>query len=144
MFFSASGYSPSTAQIIKASIMSRQSVYTSTPESSASTPLARALDQNEIVMDTVAQSAVELVMISTVLKQEIPTHVKIGDVAQALQKTDELESKIKDTTQDLAQVNEVLAREIEERAALERELARTKAALAQVTINSRPGLDSGS
>ena len=118
--------------------MFEKSAFPSTHESATSTPtpLARALDQNETVMDTVAQSAVELVMINAVLKQEIPTHVKIGDVAQALQKTDELESKINDTTQDLAQVNQVLAREIDERAALERELAQTKAALAEEKNNA--------
>ena len=121
--------------------MFQQPVFSSTSELSASistpTSLARALDQNETVMDSVAQSAVELVMINAVLKQEIPTHVKIGDVAQALQKTDELESKINDTTQDLAQVNEVLAQEIDERAALERELVQTKAALAREKNNAK-------
>lgn len=117
--------------------MFQQSAFPSIHESSTPTPLARALDQNETVKDTVAQSAVELVMINAVLKQEIPTHVKIGDVAQALQKTEVLESKINDTTQDLAQVNEVLAREIDERAALERELAQTKAALAREKNNAK-------
>ena len=118
--------------------MFEKSAFPSTHESATPTPtpLARALDQNETVMDTVAQSAVELVMINAVLKQEIPPHVKIGDVAQALQKTDELETKINDTTQDLAQVNQVLAREIDERAALERELAQTKAALAEEKNNA--------
>ena len=95
------------------------------------TPLARALDQNETVKDTVEQSAAELLVINAVLKQEIPDHVQTGEVAQALQKTDELETKINDTAQELAQVNEVLAQEIDERAELERELAATKAALVQ-------------
>ena len=99
--------------------------------SPAPTPLARALDQNETVKDTVEQSAAELLVINTVLKQEIPSHVRVGEVAQALQKTDDLEIKINETAQDLAQVNEVLAQEIDERADLERELARTKAALAR-------------
>ena len=111
--------------------MSQQTASSSTPKSPEPTPLARALDQNEAVKETVAQSAAELVVINAVLKQEIPTHVQVGDVAQALQKTDELESKINDTAQDLAQVNEVLAQEIDERADLERELAQTKAALAR-------------
>jgi C4-dicarboxylate-specific signal transduction histidine kinase len=94
------------------------------------TPLARALDQNETVKDVVEQSAAELVVINAVLKHEIPGHVQVGDVAQALQRTDELEAKINDTANDLAQVNEVLAQEIDERVDLERELAKTKAALA--------------
>ena len=70
-------------------------------------------------------------MINAVLKQEIPAHVQVGDVAYALQRTDELEVKISDTVQDLAEVNEVLAQEIDQRVDLERELAETKAALVE-------------
>ena len=98
--------------------------------SNAPTPLERALDQNETVKDVVEQSAAELVVINAVLKQEIPGDVQTGDVAQALQRTDELEVKINDTAQDLAEVNEVLAQEIDQRVDLERELAKTRAALA--------------
>ena len=102
-----------------------------------STPLQRALDQNEAVKDTVEQSAAELLVINTVLKQEIPPHVQTGDVAQALQKTDELETRIQESADDLAQVNETLEQEIGERADLERELAHTKAALAKATGQSQ-------
>lgn len=100
-------------------------------ESTAS-PLAQALDLNEAVKESVEQSAAELVMINAVLKQELPADVQFGDVAQALQRTDELELKINDTAQDLAMVNEALAQEIDQRVDLERELAETKAALAEV------------
>ncbi len=95
----------------------------------SSTPLARALDQNENVKDVVEQSAAELVVINAVLKQEIPDNVQVGEVAEALLKTDELETRIQETAQDLAEVNEVLAQEIDEREELERELAVTKAQL---------------
>ena len=96
-----------------------------------STPLERALDQNATVQDTVERSAAELMIINTVLKQEIPDHIQIGDVAQALQRTDALENKISETVEDIAHVNQVLAQEIGERVDLERELAATKAALVQ-------------
>jgi C4-dicarboxylate-specific signal transduction histidine kinase len=102
-----------------------------------STPLGRALEHNAAVKDTVEQSASELVVINAVLKQEIPDHVQVGDIAQALQRTDELEVKISDTAHDLARVNEVLAQEIDQRVDLERELAETKAALAEA--NGQPG-----
>lgn len=102
----------------------------------ASTPLARALDQNETVRDVVEQSAAELVVINAVLKQEIPDHVQVDEVAQALLKTDELEARITETAQDLAEVNEVLAQEIDQRADLERELAVTKAQLAKARQES--------
>lgn len=114
--------------------MSEQpSIASTSPES---TPLSRALDQNEAVRDTVEQSAAELLVINAVLKQEIPDHVQTGDVAQALEKTDALEAKIQETAGDLAQVNAVLAQEIDERARLERELEATKAALAEAQDTS--------
>jgi C4-dicarboxylate-specific signal transduction histidine kinase len=100
-------------------------------DTAPTTQLERALDQNSNVKDTVQQSSAELAVISAVLKQELPSEVKKGDVAQALQKTDDLEHRIQDTAHDLAEVNEAIAHEIDERAALERELAATKAALAR-------------
>ncbi|MDP2254467.1 MAG: hypothetical protein Q8K05_00175 [Polaromonas sp.] len=99
--------------------------------SSAPTPLEQALDQNESVKDAVENSADELLVINTVLKHKIPGHVQTDEVAQALQKGDELESRIQESAENLAQVNEALAQEIADRADLERELAATKAALAQ-------------
>ncbi len=93
-------------------------------------PLVIALDQSDAVKETVKQSADELLVINTVLKQEIPHPVQTGEVAQALQKTDELEGRIQEAAQDLEQVNELLEQEIDERADLERELAATKLALA--------------
>ena len=103
----------------------------------ASTPLERALGQNEAVKDAVEHSADELMLINTVLKQEIPAHVQAGEVAQALQKTDALETRIQESAEDLANVNEALEQEIGERADLERELASTKAALARATGQSQ-------
>ena len=96
-----------------------------------STPLARALDQNDTVKETMEEAAAELMVINTVLKQEIPDPLQTGDVAQALQKTDEIESRIQESADDLAQVHQVLAQEIGERVDLERELVATKIALAQ-------------
>jgi len=101
--------------------------------SSVPTPLKRALEQNEAVKDSAEQSAAELTVINTVLKQEIPPEVQTGDVAQALEKTDALETRIQESAEDLAQVNEVLEQQIDERADLERELRATKAALAKAT-----------
>jgi len=95
------------------------------------TPLERALDQNEIVKDAVVNSADELLVINTVLKHKIPGHVQTDEVAQALQKGDELEDRIQESAESLAQVNQALALEIAQRAELERELAAARAALAQ-------------
>ena len=99
------------------------------PVSSSSTPLKEALDQNELVKDSVEQSAAELLVINAVLKQEVPPEVQTGEVAQALQKTDELEERIHASAEDLGKVNDALKQEIFERARLEEELADAKAKL---------------
>jgi C4-dicarboxylate-specific signal transduction histidine kinase len=101
------------------------------PLSPASTLLSRAVDQNETAKSVVEQAAAELFVINAVLKHEIPDDLQTGEMAKALQKTDELESRIQASLEDLAQVNQVLEQELCERAALERELAAAKAALAQ-------------
>lgn len=101
------------------------------------TSLERALDQNEAIQATVGQSAVELCVVNAVLQQQVPEHVKTGDVAQALQRTDELEERIQTSADNLEQVNHALKKEIEVRADLERQLAAAQAALEQVTDSER-------
>ena len=95
------------------------------------TSLERALDQNEAIQETVCQSAAELCVIHAVLQQEVPDHLKTGDVAQALQKTDELEERIQASADKLGQVNHALKEEIQVRAELEQQLASAQAALEQ-------------
>ena len=93
------------------------------------TPLARARDQNETVQQAIEKSVAELELINTVLHQELPDHTRSGDVALALEKSSELESRIQQSADDLAEVNDTLSQEIAERNALEKELAFTRAAL---------------
>lgn len=107
------------------------------------TSLERALDQNEAIQETVEQSAAELCVIHAVLKQEVPEHVQTGDVAQALQKTDELESRIQTSADNLEQVNQALKEEILVRADLERQLAATQAELDQVQNSAQNNAQAG-
>jgi C4-dicarboxylate-specific signal transduction histidine kinase len=97
------------------------------------TSLGRAREKNEAIQESVEQSAQELLVINTVLKQELPDHVQADDVAQALEKSGALEERIQESADDLAEVNQQLQQEIGEREELERELAETKAALAEAT-----------
>ena len=99
--------------------------------SAASTTLKRALDKNATVKDSVKQAADELLVVNAVLKHEIPGPLQTGEVAQALQKTGELEGRIQASADDLVKINHTLEQEVDERADLERELATTKAALAE-------------
>lgn len=104
------------------------------PQPNASLPptaLEHALDQNEAIQATVEQSAAELCVIHAVLQQEVPDHIKTGDVAQALQRTDELEGRMQASADNLQEVNEALKEEIQVRVELEQQLAFTQAALEQ-------------
>jgi len=96
------------------------------------TPLEHALDQNEAIQDSVEQSAAELCVVTAVLVHEVPEHLKTGEVALAIQRTEELESRIQSSADDLAQVNLALKEEIDVRADLERQLASTQAELDQI------------
>ena len=109
------------------------------PESTLplNTPLKRALDQNEMARDAVEQSADGLLVVNTVLQQELPGDSQSGEVAQALQASSEIESRLQESAEELAQVNDALEQEIDERLRLERELAATKAAL--VTAKAKAG-----
>ena len=108
----------------------------SSQPSTATKPLEEALDRTEEVQEVVRQSADELLVINAVLKQELPDHVQVGEVAEALQKTDQIEIRINESAADLAHVNQLLEQEIDERADVERELAATKAALAEAQNTS--------
>lgn len=99
--------------------------------------LERAREKNEAVKESVEQSAQEMVVINAVLKQEIPDHVQTGELAQALENTNAIEERLQESADDLAEVNQALEQEIGERAELERELARTKAALEEATGESQ-------
>ena len=99
--------------------------------------LERAREKNEAVKESVEQSAQELVVINAVLKQEIPADAQTGELAQALEKSDAIEERIQESADDLAEVNQALEQEIGERAELERELARIKAALKEAVDDSQ-------
>lgn len=96
-----------------------------------SNPLEHALDQNEAIQESVEQSAAELCVVSAVLSRKIPDHVQTGEVAQAIQRTEELEDRIQTSADDLAKVNQALKSEISARADLERQLAAAQAELSR-------------
>ena len=97
----------------------------------AANPLARALDQNEAIQESVAQSAEELCVVAAVLSREIPDEAKTGEVAQAIQRTEELENRMQASADDLARVNQSLKDEVSTRTGLERQLAAAQAELGQ-------------
>lgn len=104
-----------------------------------STPLEQALEKSETVQAIVKQSATEMLVINTVLQQEVPAHAQAGDVAQALKQNEEIETRLQESAEELEQVNRVLESEISEREDLEQKLAEAEAKLAQVEDRPRFG-----
>lgn len=103
--------------------------------------LSDALAQTSEVKEKIEGVGDELLIVNTVLKHEIPATLQTGDVAQALEKHEELESIVQECVDDLAEVNEALEEEVARRERLERELAKSQAQLAQ-TQTGQAGPDS--
>lgn len=82
----------------------------------AATALDQTLEKTETVAAEVQHASDNLAVINTVLEQELPDEVQVGDVAQAIERTGELEKKLAKSAEALAEANEALAKEIEKRA----------------------------
>lgn len=80
-------------------------------------------DQAAQVKDKVEQCAVELTGVNAVLKQEIPGGVQVEELQRALDQSEKTEAKVHEAAQELADVNETLAIESDERKCLERKLS---------------------
>jgi hypothetical protein len=81
----------------------------------ATAPLDQTLEKTEAVAAEVQRASDDLAVINTVLEQELPDEVQVGDVAQAIEHTGQLEKKLAESAETLAEVNATLAEEIEKR-----------------------------
>lgn len=66
-------------------------------------------------------------VIGTVLAQELPNEVQVGEVAQAIEQTGELEQKLAESAATLADVSAELGREIKKRRKVTAKLNKTQA-----------------
>lgn len=97
----------------------------------AHSTLAHTLNQTIDVKDKMVGVGDELLIVNTVLKQEIPEKLQTGEVAHALEKHEELETIVQGCVDDLAEVNVALEEEVVRRHRLERQLAQSQAELAK-------------
>lgn len=79
------------------------------------TSLDKTLEKSEQVAADVQRASDDLAVVSTVLEQELPDEVQVGDVAQAIEHTSQLEEKLAQSAEKLAEVNAALSEEIEKR-----------------------------
>ncbi len=83
--------------------------------SRGTTTLDRTLEKSEQVAADVRRASDNLAVVSTVLEQELPDEVQVGEVAQAIEHTTQLEEKLAKSAERLAEVNAALSEEIEKR-----------------------------
>ncbi|QOF81650.1 hypothetical protein [Variovorax sp. 38R] len=77
------------------------------------TSLDKTLKKSEQVAAEVQRASDNLAVVSTVLEQELPDEVQVGEVAQAIEHTSQLEEKLAQSAEKLAEVNAALSKEIE-------------------------------
>ncbi|KIQ31415.1 hypothetical protein RT97_16105 [Variovorax paradoxus] len=79
------------------------------------TSLDKTLQKSEEVAADVRRASDNLAVVSTVLEQELPDEIQVGEVAQAIEHTSQLEEKLAKSAEKLAEVNAALSEEIEKR-----------------------------
>jgi len=92
-------------------------------------PLGNLVKKNEKIKETVKKAASELTLVNEVLNQE---KVPVQIMKQAVTQNEKVEQKVAKAADDLKLVNIKLTEEIDERIAIESELANTKTELTEV------------
>jgi len=100
--------------------------------------LDHTLDKTEAVAADVQRASDDLAVINTVLEQELPEEVQVGDVAQAIEHTGQLEKKLAQSAETLAQVNAALTQEIEKRIEATIERDENQAVIDKLTARQQP------
>jgi hypothetical protein len=81
------------------------------------------LAKTEAVTAEIERASTHALVIGTVLAKELPVEVQVGDVAQAIEQTEDLEQKLAESAETLAGVSAALQAEIAERGKVSDELA---------------------
>lgn len=95
--------------------------------------LDRTLHTTKAVAAEVRRAAEDLAVVATVLEQELPEEVQVGDVALAIAHADELEKKLEASATKLVEANEALSHEIEKRVEVTKQRDESEARVAELT-----------
>ena len=85
----------------------------------------------------IRKAADHAAVIGTVLAQELPAAVRVGDVAQAIAQTEELEHKLTESAQTLAEVTAELGREVKKNHIASKRLPKSRATLGSLPVAGR-------
>ncbi len=88
--------------------------------------LQDTLDKTSAVTADIQSASSQVGVIGTVLAQELPDELQVGEVAQALGQTEELEHKLAESAETLADVTAALEHEIQKRREADDKLARSR------------------
>ena len=94
--------------------------------------LDRTLDTTKAVAAEVRRAAEDLAVVATVLEQELPEEVQVGDVALAIAHADELEKQLEASAAKLLEANDALEREIEKRTEITKQRDESETRVAQL------------
>lgn len=86
-------------------------------------PIHDARDKTRGVREELEVASAELHLTHTILERELPAHRKVGDVRKAIDQNGAAAANVAEASEELAEVEALLAQEIEERQRLEREIA---------------------
>ncbi len=95
--------------------------------------LQEAHKKTQAVKEEIERASDHAAVIGTVLAQELPDEVQVGDVAQAIVQTEELEQKLVESAATLADVSAELGREIKKRRKVTKELDKSRARVDQLS-----------
>lgn len=87
-------------------------------------PIQQARDKTREVREDLELAGAELQLTTSILERELPAQDKDGDVGRALRQNGAVAANVAEATEELAEVEALLAQEIAERQRLEREIAR--------------------
>ncbi len=89
--------------------------------------LEKTHDKAKAVEAQIVRASDHASVIGAVLAQELPDELQVGDVAQAIEQTDDLEHKLAESAATLADVSAELVREIKKRRHVTEKLSKSQA-----------------
>ncbi|MEO7255036.1 MAG: hypothetical protein ABIZ64_12460 [Casimicrobium sp.] len=84
--------------------------------------LQKPLQKTQAVTSDLEKAADHAMVIGTVLAQELPVDVQVGEVAQALEQAEELKDKLAESAETLTEVSAELEQEIANRRSVTKQL----------------------
>lgn len=98
-----------------------------TPVDDHGDDLLKPLQKTEAVTADIEYAADHAMVIGTVLAQELPAAVQVGEVAQAIEQTGELQEKLAESAETLTEVSAELEQEIAKRRSVTKQLEASRA-----------------